>query len=63
MLGVLPRHEAILFYGFTLINLLPVVLFEAFPTVDGPSHLYNSRVVHEMLFHNDDFLAHYYAFN
>lgn len=42
------RFEPLLFAVFLIGHTLPVLLVEYFPTVDGPSHLYNARLIAEM---------------
>jgi hypothetical protein len=43
--------EPYYFYFFLLLNLIPVLSFKFFPTVDGPAHLYNSNLIVELLKH------------
>lgn len=47
------KAEPYLFYAVLLLSLLPVLLFRFFPTLDGPAHLYNSELIHEMLKGNE----------
>jgi hypothetical protein len=53
------RIEPILFLVVTLLNLLPVLLVKYFPTVDGPAHLYNARLMAELMSNPSGFLSKY----
>ena len=59
----LEQFEPYFFYLFILVNLLPVLLFEFFPTVDGPAHLYNANVFLELLSNENSPLNNYYSIN
>src|SRR4030042_612091 len=56
---IFDRIEPVLFLVLTLLNLLPVLLVKYFPTVDGPAHLYNARLIAELL-HNPSSLINQY---
>ncbi|MBN2348882.1 MAG: hypothetical protein JXJ22_08605 [Bacteroidales bacterium] len=43
------NSEPFIFYLFILFHLIPVLFYRYFPTVDGPAHLYNSRLILEMV--------------
>ncbi len=45
------RTEQILFFVFVILYLLPVLLHAFYPTLDGPSHLYNSGIIDQLLFY------------
>jgi hypothetical protein len=55
--------EPYFFYLFLLLNLLPVLSFKYFPTVDGPAHLYNSRIITELVTNPKTPLDQYFCFN
>ncbi len=55
------RIEPILFLILTLINLLPVLLVKYFPTVDGPAHLYNSKLMAELFSNPNGMLSKYFT--
>lgn len=57
------KYEVYFFCAITLVSLIPVLFFETFPTVDGPAHLYNSRLIHELLTTNSDYLSSFFEFN
>ena len=50
-----------LFLLITLVNLLPVLLVKYFPTVDGPAHLYNSKLMAELLGNPSGLLGEYFT--
>jgi hypothetical protein len=54
--------ERYLFLAVVLLNALPVLLFKYFPTMDGPAHLYNSRLIHELLFGETSNVGLFYSF-
>jgi hypothetical protein len=55
----LPTWEKYVFYGVISLNLLPVFLFDFFPTLDGPAHLYNVELIRELLAGNESITAYY----
>src|SRR6185437_14298022 len=59
----LEKLEPYYFYLFLLINLLPVVCFKFFPTVDGPAHLYNSRIIVELVENSNSPIHQFINFN
>src|SRR5436190_16559760 len=59
----LKRAEQILFFLLCVGSLLPILLLETFPTLDGPAHLYNARIINELIFRHDNPLKEYYSFN
>lgn len=54
--------ERCLFLAAVLLNALPVLLFKYFPSMDGAAHLYNSRLIHELLFGQNDNVRLFYSF-
>ncbi|MFT3884507.1 MAG: hypothetical protein QM724_03480 [Flavobacteriales bacterium] len=63
MQKALPRPvERYLFLIAVLLNALPVLVSKYFPSMDGAAHLYNSRLIHELLFGQDDPLRLFYSF-
>ena len=58
-----PLSEQILFAIIVLLNALPVLLFEFFPTMDGPAHLYNSNLINTLLFKGHSDISLYFAIN
>lgn len=62
-LSLLAQYENYFFFILTAINLIPLLIFESFPTVDGPAHLYNSRIIIELISEKNSALADYFSFN
>jgi hypothetical protein len=58
----LEKHERILFFLFTIINLFYLFSNRYFHTLDGPQHLYNSNLIAELLKGNA-VLSEYLAIN
>ncbi|HNW90574.1 MAG TPA: hypothetical protein PKN48_12990, partial [Bacteroidales bacterium] len=59
----LNKIEPFYFYFFLLINLIPVLSYKFFPTVDGPAHLYNSNLIVNLLQNPDSLLKDFFIFN
>lgn len=59
---ILKYSEAGLFYGGVLLNIWIICHFTFFGGVDGPSHLYYSRVVNNLISGNQ-FLSQYFVLN
>ena len=57
------KYEWVLFYLITLLNLLPAIQVDFFPSLDGPAHLYNANLIHELIFSNSAVLNEFYVFN
>lgn len=55
--------EKYYFYFFLALNLIPVLCFKFFPTVDGPAHLYNSNLIVELLANSESPVNDFLAFN
>ena len=56
------KIEKYIFFLILLLNLLPVLSYKFFPTMDGAAHLYNSNLINEMVLGNKE-LHQYYIFN
>ena len=56
------RFEWILFYALVLLNAIPAIRQPFFPSVDGPAHLYNAKLVLGLVSGDSEFLSQYYAF-
>jgi hypothetical protein len=59
----LVRAEPYFFVGLVFLNMIPFLSGNFFPFGDAPAHLYNSNVIHQMLFGNNEFLSEYISFN
>jgi len=57
------KKEKYIFYFLTLTNCLPIFLVKFFSTYDGPSHLYNARLIAELLKSNNKVINTFFAFN
>jgi hypothetical protein len=57
------RHEVWLFRLLVLIHLVPILTVESFVTTDGPSHLYNSSILLELLSDSSNSLHDFYEIN
>jgi hypothetical protein len=55
--------EKYYFYFFLALNLVPVLCFKFFPTVDGPAHLYNSALIVELLSSSESPIHDFLVFN
>ena len=52
-----------LFLGFVIVHLIPVISSAFFPTLDGPAHLYNARTLIELGGSNAEVLHQFYTVN
>jgi len=57
------KIEFVFFLLITLLNILPIVSFKFFPTLDGPAHLYNSNLINHLLFSDNSQLNMFFMFN
>lgn len=57
------RYEWVFFCLIALLNLIPAVQQPFFPSVDGPTHLYNSNLILQLASSHSEFLPRYFAFN
>jgi len=48
----LQRNERFVFVFLIFVFAFPALWFPIFPTLDGSSHLYNARLMHNLFFHN-----------
>jgi hypothetical protein len=56
------RYEKYFFLLVILVNLFPVLSFSYFPTLDGPAHLYNANLIHELLASDQGVIQNYFCF-
>ncbi len=59
----LKKYEPILFALALLLHLIPVFILTPFVTLDGPVHLYNARLIHDLILLPDPLTSDYYTFN
>lgn len=57
------RSEGKIFFILLTIFLLPVVFLTPFVTLDGPAHLYNARLLHDLIVGPDQLTEMYYELN
>ncbi|MBL0341734.1 MAG: hypothetical protein IPP71_12805 [Bacteroidetes bacterium] len=64
-MNFLQNHKWVYFSIFCLfiVAFAPVISYRYFPTVDGPAHLYNAKIIREILFGNSDFYSQYFVLN
>lgn len=55
--------EEYFFFLVMVLNLIPVFAGKFFPTMDGPAHLYNSNIIKELIFNNNDTISNYFSLN
>jgi hypothetical protein len=55
--------EKYIFILIVLLNLIPILSGKFFPTVDGPAHLYNAKLITYLLFENHANLETFFSFN
>jgi hypothetical protein len=56
------KVEKIIFFIVSLLNVIPVLSGKYFPTMDGPSHLYNANLINQIWFHSS-FISRYFIIN
>ncbi len=56
------KTEVFVFFLIALANAYPIYAHHFFPTLDGPSHLYNAHLIKELVFGNE-FLKSFVQFN
>ncbi len=59
----LVRYEGLIFFIVAVINLFPLFSRQFFPFMDAPAHLYNAKLINQMVFGHNEFLREYFAFN
>lgn len=57
------KAERLFFVLVVFAHVWPLVNVHFFPTLDGPSHVYNARIFAELLFHSGSDLAPFYELN
>lgn len=63
LLKSIGRIEKYFFLICVLVNLSPVLSTQFVPTMDGPAHLYNSQLIHSLLFEKSSIISEFYALN
>jgi len=57
------RAELLLFTIITLLNLLPYISTRFFPSMDGASHLSNSNIINQLVFHHNELFRQFFTIN
>jgi hypothetical protein len=57
------KFEKYFYYLLVLLHLLPVLVLPYFVTHDGPTHVYNANLIHQLLFDTDSTAALFFEFN
>ena len=57
------KIEPYFFCVITGLTLSPVLFYKFFPTMDGAAHLYNSNLIVQLLFHNNENLNQFFQIN
>jgi len=57
------RAELLLFTLVTIINILPYLTTRFFPSMDGASHLSNSNIINQLIFHHNELFSQFFRIN
>jgi hypothetical protein len=57
------RAELLLFTLVTVVNILPFLTTRFFPTLDGASHLSNSNIISQLVFHHNSLFRQFFSLN
>jgi hypothetical protein len=57
------RAELLIFTIVTIVNLLPFITTRFFPSMDGASHLSNSNIINQLIFHNNSLFRQFFMIN
>ncbi len=57
------RAELLAFTIVTIANMLPFVATRFFPSMDGASHLSNSNIINQLVFHNNQLFHQFFQIN
>ncbi|MEI7663393.1 MAG: hypothetical protein WCK34_14390 [Bacteroidota bacterium] len=57
------RAELLIFTTVTILNLLPFVATRFFPSMDGASHLANSNIISQLIFHHNAAFSRFFMIN
>jgi hypothetical protein len=57
------KVEGKVFLFLLILNILPVIGFKYFPTLDGPAHLYNANLIRQLMLDGTVTLKQFYQFN
>ena len=57
------RAELLLYTVIVILNILPYLSTRFFPSMDGASHLANSNIINQLLFHNNELFQQFFRIN
>lgn len=57
------RAELLIFTLVTIVNLLPFITTRFFPSMDGASHLSNSNIINQLVFHDNSLFRQFFMLN
>jgi hypothetical protein len=57
------RAELLIFTILAILNMLPFVATRFFPSMDGASHLSNSNIINQLVFHNNSLFHQFFMIN
>jgi hypothetical protein len=57
------RAELFAFTTVTIINILPFIATKFFPSMDGASHLSNSNIINQLVFHHNNLFSQFFMLN
>ncbi len=57
------RAELLVFTLVTVVNILPFIATRFFPTLDGASHLSNSNIINQLIFHQNSLFQQFFTLN
>lgn len=63
MIGLVKKYEPYFFLLAVIIFCAPILLSYRFITLDGPAHLYNSKIIYQLLFNEDSLVDAFFIFN
>lgn len=51
------------FFVLVFLNAIPILIFQYYPTLDGPAHLYNVNLLKEILIKKNELVQQFFTFN
>lgn len=63
MIAFIKKYEASFFLFAVIVFCVPIVFSYRFITLDGPAHLYNSKIIFQLLFSSNELVNSFFTFN
>ncbi|MES2835966.1 MAG: hypothetical protein V4667_00455 [Bacteroidota bacterium] len=63
MISVVKKYEPYFFLVAVIVFCAPILLSYRFITLDGPAHLYNSKIIYQLLFNENSLVDTFFTFN